>query len=957
MYTEIRRTSGNLSKTEKGFDMTLIDKLKTIQGVCATNYWAHRLYAELCYMACLSSTKDHIYDARIEEGADRLLDALARNHTIGKEDGEAVEAMLSDLSPAAKALKVYCISHAHIDMNWMWGFQETAAVTVDTFRTVLNLMKEYPDFTFAQSQASTYRIIEDYAPEMLDEIRKYVHEGRWEVSASTWTETDKNMPSGESLSRHILYTKRYLGQLLGIDPDSIRIDFEPDTFGHNINVPEICQNGGIDYYYHMRANDDRPELYRWRAKSGKELLVFHDVKSYNSDINLRTFEDLPLFCAKNHTDTYLKVYGIGDHGGGPTRNDIERIIDDGTFPLYPTIEFGTYAKFFAAAEKVRDELPLIDHELNFVFTGCYTSQSRIKMANRIAEDRAYESETYAAAASKLTGAPARTSIFRRSWEQILFNHFHDILPGSGIMETREYAMGHFQDALAGINTCANSAMRELADAMDVSPIPFEPDNFTTSEGGGVGFAVDHAQGYRFPQTERGRGKVRAIHLFNATMYDRAECAEVTVWDYNYDLGRAEITDTDGNPVPFEVLSAGQGYWGHSFTRLLIQAKVPAFGWNTYILKLKGYDSISSIARDNLCGDWCDYITDHPFVLENGSLKAVFDPYSFALTELTDKTTGEKVVTPDKPSALFRYIKENPRHGMTAWRVGPYMSTEVLNAEGRDIRLVDCGATGLRSWLKYQTHFASSTLTVTAELKAGAKILNFHIDVDWHEIGRGGDYVPQLNFSFPVAYAAEKYTYDIPMGTITRGDIAHDVPGNSFMRIEKEGRAAFLVTDTKYGFRGHENAGAVTLIRGSYDPDPWPERGAHHINVGVGVCAADEQKKLVTEYVHPIAFNAGVKHESGKLPLAGSFLKLGDCADRIMISGVKNGEDGGLIVRVADYAGKGGEVALTLADFAPAPESACLTDITERHELGACAVDGRTVRFEIRPFGMATVKIR
>ena len=143
--------------------MTFMDKLKRLREVSGTNYWAGRLSAELCYMACLSSTKDHIYDARLEEGADCLLEALNRNHTIGKADGEAVEAMLADLSPAAKALKVYCVSHAHIDMNWMWGFQETAAVTVDTFRTVLNLMKDYPDFTFAQSQASTYRIIEDFA--------------------------------------------------------------------------------------------------------------------------------------------------------------------------------------------------------------------------------------------------------------------------------------------------------------------------------------------------------------------------------------------------------------------------------------------------------------------------------------------------------------------------------------------------------------------------------------------------------------------------------------------------------------------------------------------------------------------------------------------------------------------------------------------------------------------------
>ncbi|MBQ4351554.1 MAG: alpha-mannosidase, partial [Clostridia bacterium] len=194
--------------------MTLNDKLKRIRGVSSTNYWAQRIYAELCYMACLSSTKEHIYDARLETAADELLAALAEEHTISHTTAKRVEDSLADLSPAAKALKVYCIAHAHIDMNWMWGYHETASVTIDTFRTMLDLMKDYPSFTFAQSQASTYKIVEDFAPEMLDEIKKYVHEGRWEVSASTWTETDKNMPNGESLSRHILYTKRYLGGLL-----------------------------------------------------------------------------------------------------------------------------------------------------------------------------------------------------------------------------------------------------------------------------------------------------------------------------------------------------------------------------------------------------------------------------------------------------------------------------------------------------------------------------------------------------------------------------------------------------------------------------------------------------------------------------------------------------------------------------------------------------------------------
>ena len=167
--------------------------------------------------------------------------------------------------------------------------------------------------------------------------------------------------------------------------------------------------------------------------------------------------------------------------------------------------------------------------------------------------------------------------------------------------------------------------------------------------------------------------------------------------------------------------------------------------------------------------------------------------------------------------------------------------------------------------------------------------------------------------------------------------------------------AFIVTDTKYGFRGHENAGAVTLIRASYDPDYDPERCRHHINIGIGVCAEDEQKKLAVEYVHPIAFNAGVKHEGGTLPMNGSVAKIVD-NDSVMVSGVKNGEDGGFIIRVADYAGKGGKVTIALSDLVGTPTSAAIVDITERHILKECAIDGKNVSFDIDPFAMATIKL-
>ena len=129
-------------------------------------------------------------------------------------------------------------------MNWMWSWHETVASTVATFQTMLKLMEEYPDFCFSQSQASVYQIIEEYAPELKESIQKRIQEGRWEVTASAWVETDKNMPSAESLLNHIRYTKKYLQESWGIDPQALNIDFSPDTFGHSANLPELDALGG-----------------------------------------------------------------------------------------------------------------------------------------------------------------------------------------------------------------------------------------------------------------------------------------------------------------------------------------------------------------------------------------------------------------------------------------------------------------------------------------------------------------------------------------------------------------------------------------------------------------------------------------------------------------------------------------------------------------------------------------
>ncbi|PYV69882.1 MAG: hypothetical protein DMG97_20725 [Acidobacteria bacterium] len=155
------------------------------------------------------------------------------------------QAKLETLNSWMKGFTIRAVGNSHIDMAWLWPWTETVQVVHDTFRSVLDLMREYPDFKFTMSSARTYEWMEEKYPDMFAEIRQRAKEGRWEVIGGMWVEPDLNMPGGESLTRQILVGKRYFQNKFGVD---IKIGWNPDSFGYNWQLPQIYKKSGIDYF-------------------------------------------------------------------------------------------------------------------------------------------------------------------------------------------------------------------------------------------------------------------------------------------------------------------------------------------------------------------------------------------------------------------------------------------------------------------------------------------------------------------------------------------------------------------------------------------------------------------------------------------------------------------------------------------------------------------------------------
>ncbi|MCK4244965.1 MAG: hypothetical protein KAX20_05010, partial [Candidatus Omnitrophica bacterium] len=285
---------------------TLLNEFRFIRALLRWNSKLRKQYSALLSEA-LAQIKIELLDKkRIEEFISSFEKAMK---------------IFSPLSKEVKKFTIHLIGHAHLDMNWLWTWPATLIAAKGTIQSVNSLMKEYPDFHFSQSQATLYSTMEKNYPSLFKETKKWVKQGRWEITASTWVEGDLNMASGEALVRQILYAKKYIREKFGIEP---KICWCPDTFGHPWTYPQILKKSGIDYYYGCRCRDPlRYPLFWWGAPDGSSVLAFNSGETYNNSIGPGLCSELIQTKERTGSNDHLVVYGIGNHGGGPIRSDLE----------------------------------------------------------------------------------------------------------------------------------------------------------------------------------------------------------------------------------------------------------------------------------------------------------------------------------------------------------------------------------------------------------------------------------------------------------------------------------------------------------------------------------------------------------------------------------------------------------------------------------------------------------
>ncbi|MGQ9782464.1 MAG: alpha-mannosidase [Armatimonadota bacterium] len=740
-----------------------------------------------------------------------------------------------ELKPAD--LTVHLVGHAHIDMNWLWLWPETIEVCRNTFDTAMKLMDEFPGFKFSQSQAVTYLAMQEHHPEVFERIKESVKRGQWEITASTWTEGDLNMSSGEAIVRSILYAKRYIREQFGFEPV---VCWEPDTFGHPWTIPQILQKSGIKYYYHTRCKGPAP-LYWWQSPDGSRVLAF-SFGSYSSDISEKdVLNDALSFARATDLRDYMRVYGVGDHGGGPTRAMLQEVLKLQSLDNHPRLKFSTCQAYFDLVTTQAEKCPVHDGELNTVFEGCYTTHSDIKRWNRECESLIPCAEKLAVIAMDFGGQyPAKE--FEKSWRNTCFNQFHDLLCGSAIHDSYKMSRELYEEAVFQARSSIDRSIDLLTSRI-------------STEGPGV-----------------------PIVVFNPLSWTRTDVVQVPSPFAGEEVS-VRVVDETGQTVAAQNVGGDLIFTAHN---------VPSLGYKVFWAS-RSHENVRTSVR-------CTKDT-----IENEFFRVTVDPVSGTIAQLYDKVNRRNIFPAGAKGGILQVLWEEP-HGMSAWTIGRISKTEDL-MRASEVKMTSSGP--VRASFSVIHEFNKSKFTQEIMVHDGVSRVDIKMVADWQEIGTKNSPFPMIKVAFPMGISDPEVAFEIPFGYIVRPANGAEVPAQKWIDLSDKRYGVGLLNDCKYGFDANKNVIRMTLLRCPYEPDPTPDVGVHQITYSLyphkGNWNAGNTVRRGYELNEPLIARVTQKH-SGILPKSKSFVWVSE--PNLVVTAFKKSEDGdGLILRVYETQGK------------------------------------------------------
>ena len=806
-----------------------------------------------------------------------------------------------------KKMTFHMIGHGHIDPTWLWRWTEGYEEVRATFRSALERMRETPEFKFTASSACFYQWFKESEPALYEELKQRVAEGRWEVAGGWWLEPDCNVPCGEAFVRHGLYGLHFFEREFGL---RVKVGFNPDSFGHAGTLPQILKKLGQDYYAYMRpmagAEKDYPggDTFWWESADGSRVLTANIHESYNTipaELSLgnddaarepalvsraRRAVDYP-----NHNPAQTDVlffFGVGNHGGGPTKASIRWIQAQSDNPNGPAVEFSTIHDYFRAFEATVPvaKTPRIVGELQHHARGCYSIHHETKRLNRQAEHLLMAAERMSAVAQLLGALPYPKAALELAWKDVLYNQFHDILAGTSLPSTYTDTRDQVGSARHCAATILNRVQQVIARDID------------TSAAGNT------------------------VVVFNALPWpvevpvEISENVERTSHDPAFiEHMRATFHDDSGAHVPSQVVT-GERVGGR---RYVILAKLPAMGYRCYHARPQAYweDAVKpGHSRNPL------EVSAH--AMENAHWRMEFDPYHGGIARWYDKRAKVEILKQGAVLAAVADGSDTWGHGVKEWRAerGRFGGASLHVAESGDVlgRVVARSAFGASSAITEYTMYRDSDL------------IDVRVRVNWQES------YTILKWIFEANMVEAQHTAECAYGQATRAAGSGEEPCQQWISLsgyvngaqglgrDKSPYAVTIHNDGVFGYDSSGGALRLSLLRSPayahHDPciheahrgHEIMDQGWHEFRFRLAATPNPEEDKDTARRawelnVPPVAHIESAHVGAGLREV--SFVELD--APGVLLSVLKQSEDGDdLIVRAYETTGHAVEGELRIA---------------------------------------------
>lgn len=811
--------------------------------------------------------------------------------------------------------EVWCVGHTHIDVAWLWTLSVTKEKALRSFSSVLALMKEYPEYIFLSSQPQLYRYVQERMPEVFEQIRNRVREGRWEPEGGMWLEADCNLASGEALVRQILMGKRYFKNEFGVDN---KILWLPDAFGFSAALPQIMKKSGMSYFMTTKLSwneyDEMPyDTFEWEGIDGSKVLT-HFISTPDPQYAMRSHfttynGKMTASQVKGTWDRYqqkglnnkvLTCFGFGDGGGGPTREMLEtqRRLSAG-IPGCPKTVMKPAGEFFRTLEKEVEGnrfLPTWAGELYLEFhRGTFTSMARNKKYNRKAEFLLENVEWVSSLNRALTHSGYPQKEINDAWTVLLRNQFHDILPGSAIKEVYDDSKREYEEIFAQGDSMLRGAASNLLSQINRS---------------GDSIVVLNPLGFE-------SGDVVCFTLPSG-------CDSPAVYE----------TSADGAETRFDCQLIGGG------KAIFYADGVPSKGYKTFAM------------RNEKAGDAAK-IEISPKGFSNRFFTVELDEKG-QFASVYDKRAQREVLVRGKRANVLTVYEDIP-HVSDNWEIGVYYKEKQWTVD--DVQSIEVTENGpVRACLKITRKLLDSTIVQSIYVYRDMARIDVRNEIDWHEKQL------LLRASFPVDVHADEAAFDIQYGNIMRSthnntswDFARfEVCAHKWMDLSEDGYGVSILNDCKYGCDVHDGVMNLTLIKSGIYPNPEADKERHefvysfypHAGGWRDAGTAEEAYRLNNPMLACYA-PAG----PGSLPDALSFVACS--AENVIVEAVKKAEDSeDYIVRLYECYNRHTKCSLNFAfDLGRAAEC----DLME-NDIGAVRTDGSRLLFEIKPYEIKTFKI-